>query len=89
MAQLNHSENPAAIFHPSSAEEIIVKAQEVLALDPHPDSSATAVQLVRKLREILDSPEALEIYENVVARREGGYRSAVAASKRGHRRFVG
>ncbi len=79
----------AQLFQPSSAEEIVVKAQDILALDPHPDSSSTALTVLARLREVLDSPEALEVYENVMARREGGYRAGDCPAETARRRFVG
>ncbi len=79
MADLNLTVHDAGLrFHPTSAEEIIVEAQEILAtyLDPEGDQSAR--KTLDRLLELLDSPEAFEIYDNVMSRRQGGYRENIA-----------
>jgi hypothetical protein len=62
-------------FVPTSAETIIVEAQRILARYLPPDSTMTAEQCISELLAVLDGPEAVEIFENVEARRKGGYRA--------------
>jgi hypothetical protein len=59
----------------TSAEEIIVQAQEILAAYRVPNSGVSDGDCINRLLEVLDGPEAIEIYETVSARREGGYKS--------------
>jgi hypothetical protein len=61
-------------FHPTSAEEIIVRVQEILAAYSEPRNGISDRDVINRLLEVLDGPAALEIYENVIARRPGGYR---------------
>jgi len=62
-------------FVPTSAESIIVEAQAILARYLAPDSMTSAEQCISQLLDLLDGPEAVEIFENVEARRKGGYRA--------------
>lgn len=59
----------------TSAEEIIVQAQEILAAYMVPNSGVSDRDCLNRLLDVLDGPEAIEIYENVCARRQGGYKA--------------
>lgn len=56
----------------TSAEEIIVEAQEIIGKCLAPDSGIDDRECINRLLAVLDSPEAVEIYDNVSARRAGG-----------------
>ncbi|MDB5539008.1 MAG: hypothetical protein JWQ89_735 [Devosia sp.] len=71
----NATETPGTQFRPTSAEEIIVRMHEILGSYLAPDTGQTPAATLQQIIDVLDGPEAIEIYENVTARREGGYRA--------------
>ena len=54
---------------PASAEDIIVMVSDVLYDYLPPDSGITRQETINRLLEIIESPLALEIYENEMQRR--------------------
>lgn len=62
-------------FEPTSCEEVVSKAQDILARYLDLAAGISDRECIDQLLELLDGPVAVEITENVDARSEGGYKA--------------